>query len=550
MRLGLFAVAAAVLLAHPAAGPAADPPVVFQTQPVGKLLDDTRGLGAMLVGESAAKALNDSIKRTLGDKGFDGLDLDRPIVGYILIPADPEQSTFVVALPTTGEKAFLDLCERANKQKPKALKDGLHELPAPGPGAGMTAAVRFADGYAYLAAGKDPIPALDPKALVPMPKLFDPAERAQFAGKVHFDRLPKELRAKMAQGIEELKKQAAQLPINLGQAEANLLKGVPEELSKLATRYLDEIKDADTLTARASVEPGTGEAAFELGLVGKPGSQLAKDIASRKPSTNRFAGLVTKDAAVGFRVQMPLFAPEIRKAAAVGLGALATTAGNEAPPPIKKPLDELFKGLVRTVEAGEFDLAGAMRGPDKDGTFTVVGAVSFEDPKALEKELKDLVNATPEVKGITTFDAAKAGDVSVHEVKVGALLPPEPQRMFGANASVAVAFAPKGVYVAFGADAINAVKEAVAAKPGPAPALDVVIDPTRLAKVFTAAGGNANDVTEFFGPNAGPFTAGSVSVDGGTELKLRLMLNLKLFRAVFVSRASERPEPPAIEIKK
>src|SRR5205085_11198018 len=130
------------------------------------------------------------------------------------------------------------------------------------------------------------------------------------------------------------------------------------------------------------------------------------------------AGLVTKDTAAGGRAQLPLFAPEVRKAAAVGLGGLQTMAGNEAPPPFRKSLDELFKGLIRTVESGEFDLAGGMRGPDKNGTFTIVGAVSFEDPRALEKELRDLVNATPELKGMVTFDVAKAGTVSIHEVKV------------------------------------------------------------------------------------------------------------------------------------
>src|SRR5262249_42662183 len=198
MRPGLFAAAAAVLLASPLAVPAADPPITFQTQPVGKLLDDTRALGRMLIGESAVKSLNESLKQTFGDKGFDGLDLTRPVVGYFLVPADPEKTTVVLALPATGEKEFLDLVEPANKAKPKALPGGLYEVPAPGVGdPSVKALMRFSDGYAYLGAGKDPGPALDAKTLVPMGKLFDPAERAQFAGKVYFDRFPKELRTKI-----------------------------------------------------------------------------------------------------------------------------------------------------------------------------------------------------------------------------------------------------------------------------------------------------------------------------------------------------------------
>src|SRR5437763_1481650 len=93
MRTGLFAAAAAVLLASPPAVPAADPPITFQTQPVGKLLDDTRALATMLVGDKAAKEVNEGIRRTFGDKGLDGLDLTRPVVGYFLVPADPDKTT-------------------------------------------------------------------------------------------------------------------------------------------------------------------------------------------------------------------------------------------------------------------------------------------------------------------------------------------------------------------------------------------------------------------------------------------------------------------------
>src|SRR5207244_1582446 len=101
-------------------------------------------------------------------------------------------------------------------------------------------------------------------------------------------------------------------------------------------------------------------------------------------------------------------------------------------------------------------------------------AVSFEDPSALEKELKALVatHAPPLFKDLITYDKEKVGGVSIHEMKVGSLLPQEPQRMFGADARVAVAFAPKGIYAAIGPDAVGALKLALAAKPGPAKAFD------------------------------------------------------------------------------
>jgi len=551
MRSGLFVAAAAALLATPVVALAADPPVVFQTQPVGKLLDDLRAVGSLLGGDAAVKELNDNIKRNLGEKGFDGLDLTRPIVGYVMVPADVEQFVVVVVLPATGEKEFLDLCERANKQKPKPLPGGLYELPPADLGVpGIKAAMRFADGSAYVAAGKDPAPALAPKALLPVGKLFDPAERAQLSGKVYFDRLPKDLRAKLGQGIDDLKKQIGSLPAQLGPDVNEAVKGVIAEFTKLGTRYLDEIKDADTATGRVSLEPGNAEAAVELALTGKAGTALAKDIAGRKPTTNRFAGLVTRDTAVGFKTRLPLFAPELRAAAALGLEAGQKYAAKNPPPVGAGAVDELFKGLIRTVKTGEFDLAGGVRGPNTDGTFTAVGAVAFEDTKPLEKELRGLVAALPPLKDMVVLDAAKVGEVSIHEVKVAGQMPAEMKKVFGEGATVALAFAPKGILVAVGSDAVNVVKEALALKPAPAPVMDVTINPARMAKLVTAFGGNATDITDTLGSGDAPVSVSSLSVDGGKELRVRFALNLRVFPGRAWASSKPPPAPPTPGIKK
>jgi hypothetical protein len=551
MRSGLLVAAAAALLTTPVVAVAADPPVVFQTQPVGKLLDDLRGVASLLGGDAAVKGLNDNIKRDLGEKGFDGLDLTRPIVGYVLIPANPEESVFVVALPVTGEKEFLDLVERANKEKPKPVGNGLYELPMGG-GNGQ-ARMRVADGHAYLAAAeKDPTAALDPKALVPAGKLFDPAERAQLAGRVYFDRLPNELQAKLGQQLDDLKKQLDGLPLppELGPQPRQ----AAEAMVKLGKRYADLLRDADRAAARVVVDPATGESSVEVSLSGRPGSALANDIAARKPTTNRFGGLVTKDTVAGLKLQLPLFAPEVRAAVGHLVDAAQKMAANDPPPVAKDVVDELLKGLARTVKAGEFDLAGGVRGPDAAGKYTVVAAVSFEDTSGLEKAVKESVRkeAPPIIRDLITFDKEKVGGVNVHEMKVGSLLPPEPQGVFGDDARVALAFAPKGVYVAFGPDAVGALKGALTAKPEPAPALDALVNPARLAKLVTAAGGPGDQVAQVLGKDDQLLSAFSVTVEGGKELKLRLGMNLKILPRAMTGVFSAGPNapPPAVELKK
>src|SRR4051794_17032598 len=120
MRTTLLLTAAALLFSPVTATAADPPPVVFQTQPVGRLLDDARAAMALLGGERAVKEINDSLKRTFGDKGLDGLDLNRPLIGYVLIPTNPEESIAVTAFPVTTDQEFLALCERLNGSKPKA----------------------------------------------------------------------------------------------------------------------------------------------------------------------------------------------------------------------------------------------------------------------------------------------------------------------------------------------------------------------------------------------------------------------------------------------
>src|SRR5262245_16578895 len=111
MRIGLLAVAA-VLLGAPTtfADDPPLPPIVFQTQPAGRLFDDLRTAVNLIGGEKGVKALNNGFKEMLGEKGFEGMDYGRPIVGYVVLAPKPEDITAVVALPITDEKAFLDLC--------------------------------------------------------------------------------------------------------------------------------------------------------------------------------------------------------------------------------------------------------------------------------------------------------------------------------------------------------------------------------------------------------------------------------------------------------
>ena len=62
-----------------------------------------------------------------------GFDLSKPIVGYAIIPANPEYTTVVFALPVADEKAFTAFLKDPGDTELKPAGDGVFELIAKRP---------------------------------------------------------------------------------------------------------------------------------------------------------------------------------------------------------------------------------------------------------------------------------------------------------------------------------------------------------------------------------------------------------------------------------
>ncbi|MBY0513175.1 MAG: hypothetical protein K2P78_04595 [Gemmataceae bacterium] len=385
---------------------------------------------------------------------------------------------------------------------------------------------------------EDPTPALEPAALVPAHTLFDPAEQSIATARLYFDRLDPALRDKLVAYLDQAAKFEPMGGVGgLGGIELQVLTKALEQLTKLGKRYVGLSRDAKVATLRVGLDPRAADLTAELTLTPVPGSELAKQIAARKPTTNKFAGLLTPDTAAGFATRLPFFAPELQDATVAVLERVQTAVAQGTTPAEKESLDELFKGLVRTVKTGEFDLAASFRGPDKAGAFTLVGAIAFEDPAALEKAVRKYVDSLPaDDKGRKDlkWDVAKAGGVGVHLIDgrtFGGFTPDT--KVFGDAPKLAFAFAPHAVLFAVGPDPVPAVAGAVAATPGPAPVLDVVVNPARLGKLAGLTGGLGSqaEIARAFGTDDRRVSIVSLTVEGGAELKVRFALSLKLVPA-------------------
>lgn len=522
------AVAAAVA---PAAAQSKGPALTFQSQPVGKIVDAVKTFARSFGGEPAVADMERQFKEQLGEKGFAGVDTARPIVGYSELNDKAEASGVVVVAPITGEAEFLDFLKRAKITVEEVSgSKGVYKL-TPRENANPDKAptrLRFKGKDAYLAVNV-PEASFTADKLVDPAGLADPKETALIAYRLHIARIPEGLKK---QGYEALDKAVADLKdLTGGGPQEMAAKAAGAAFAKLLKRMGDQVlSDGDTAAFRVRFDPKATEGALELALVPKKGTALAKDIAARKPTTNRFAGLVTKDAAAGLLFQAPLFAPEVRDLVAGGLELAQQQAGPGVPEPYQPLFTEAVQGAVRTVKSGELDLGAALSGPDQDGLYNVALGLSFADPSGVEKALRAaLKSGDPGVKALIQLDAGKVGDVSVHRVTVGPFLPPEAQKVFGENAALFVAFAPKGVYLAFGQAGMDVITAALKGEPAPAKVLDVVVNPKRLHTLVQAFNPEqAKQVAGVLGTEDRTGSALSASVEGGAELRVRVALNLKL----------------------
>jgi hypothetical protein len=543
-----YALVLSLALVAPLGARAAEPALTFQVHPLDRVFGELRVAAEFVGGQKAVQAFNKGLEESFGKKGLEGLDIGRPVVGYVTLGAKVEDTTVVIALPTTGEKEFLALLDRINFAEHKPLKDGLYAVPSLTPE--FKARLRFANQHAYLAYGLNPEAALEPKALADPVKLYDAAERGLIAAKLHFDRIPADFKTALLAKVLELKKQ---LDKEVDRDIAGVMKELVPELEKLFVRYALLSAGADTLTVRFGVDAPSADVLLEATLKPKADTALAKLLAERKPTTNKFGGLVTPDTVAGFKTRLPYFNDELRAAAVKGFEAANKEAGNNAPANVKPVLDELFKGLGRTAKTGEFDIAGAVRGPDKNGDFALALAVAFEDPEALEKEFKKAVKNDPppfEIK----WDDDKLEKINIHTVKIpGGGFFNELTKTFGGDAAtVAFAFAPKGLFVFFGPDAVKDLKAALVLKPQEAPVIDVLINPARVAKFAGKTDPMAAvEVEKVLGKEDKLISAASLRVSGGKELNVKFALNLRVLpRALaqtFITREDgfEKVEPKA-----
>ena len=305
------------------------PAVTAQLAPLGKALADVKAIVRTVAGDEPVKQMEEAIKEGLGEKGFDGVDLLRQPAGYVNLDKvenfeNPKDFSGVLLVPITGEKEFVAFLKRIKLDvELVAGKDGLYRIDPPDEPAPFPVRMRFADRYAHIGFNL-PDDALAADKLVPAAKLINPAERGLFAYTTYFGRLPKSLAEQSGKQMEQVAEQFKALPLPPGVADA--LTGAIQSIAKMNEQMY---REGDVSVVRLAYDPTAAEVIYETTMKAKPNTAMAKEIANRKPTTNRFAGLVGDATAAGLLAQVPTFTPEVRDAIASALEAARKAAAQE-----------------------------------------------------------------------------------------------------------------------------------------------------------------------------------------------------------------------------
>lgn len=508
------------------------PAATIQTLPIGRILQDFRAAAALIADDAGPQFLDEQLREWLGEKGFSGLDLARPITGYAVFDdKKPDNISFVLLVGVRNEEEFIDLLKRAGVE-PEAdeenkgfYKLGQFELPQGEEPTEYKVITRVEGNTAYVGFNV-PAALLAPDKVYKTEQLLNPKETALFAYRQFNDRMSPEMIKANMKNLEDSLKQ-----LKDDETFGDQAKIVLPALESLLKRMMQMNTDSKETGTRITLDTAGGELGISSYFVPKDGTDLAKLLAERKPSTNQFASLAGPTMVVGSMVQMPVGIKEVQDIILAALDENEKQMAEDPPPPYAKGIvDELMKGLRRTVKSGECDLAVTLSGPDKDGHYVGAAAMTFDDAAAVEKALKAAHKDFPaDERDMFKFDVEKIGDLNVHSINPPEDGEPEGYSTLFGDRKIYVVFGPKAIYAAIGNGAIDSLKAAINGKPGEAAAFDLLINPKRLSDMVSVLQPGAGPMVEkIIGSDDKAYSAYKLSVNGGESLELKFSLNLKV----------------------
>ena len=509
------------------------PALVVQCRSTGTLIGEAKAL-AKLAGDPFAADFDDWLETTFGDDGLKSVDLSKPLIAYAPLTGVAAEAKLFMIVPITKEIEFLELLERLDRVATADPKDkSLYRI-----GEDEDADVlyfRFHRGSAYFVfngAAKD----LDAQSLPDAEDLLNPGDPALVTVTFRPGSTDAAFRKSALEALANATEELGAFPF-LPPAMAKVLGEWGQSFEPFAKAAL---ADGESITLRLDREPGAKDRAVEIAVTPKKGSALAKDIATRKPTENRFGGLANwPDAAAVLLLQQPGWNPEARKALGDSLKVLGSEFAGQFSKELESGLVALLSGMIPPAKTGALEFGAVLTAPDKSGFGGAAFALSHSDPAALFKALAAWAKNPPEEFGESRDDfdkalklnAAKANDLAIHTVALKAFLPDNLKELFGENALLAAAFDKDALYVAFGTNAVDLLRRLPGLKPGDAAAIDLRVNPKKLAGWPKAdLDGIGELVRDTLGVADKLAPVARLTIAGTAELKIRTELSVPTVR--------------------
>lgn len=526
----LFLPALLGLLAWPAAPATAqekartEPTLVVRVRSIDGLLADVKYLSELVGRPDDAKKIEAGLKQAL-PTGFQGIDPKRPLGVYATLDPDGnlQETTAVVLIPISDEKAFTGLVEKLSGQSVKSEDDGIQSLSLPN--LPFPVYFRFANKYAYATIREKD--ALAPARMLAPEKLLPPDHLPALSASFRIDHIPDALK-QIVLGQAELRLADVEEEKPAGETPAQ--HALKVQTAKAASqRIATVIKEGSELGIKLDVDRQAKVLSAELSLSGKPGSSLATEMATVGKGQSLFAGLAQPDSAVTFGLHA-LLPEHLRKNLGPVIDEGFTNALAKEKDAAKRALaKKLLDAIAPTLKSGDIDVAANLRGPAADQHYTLVAAIKVKDGANIETAFKDVLKDLPEAdKQKIKLDAETIDGVKVHRLDIQKDLDDEGRKLFGEN-PLYLAMRPNAVFLTGGVDALGALRTALATSPKSAPPMEVVAHFARLVPAMTKTKGDPKAAAKQ------AFTGGGtdqlhVSVNGGDAIRLRLELQAAVIR--------------------
>ena len=409
LRIGLFCMAFVLsTFTTKAAEPAAKPSLELRVKSIEDLAESLGYVVKISGQEDTGKQIEGIVKAFAAEaKGFEGINLTKPIGGYVTISENVGDSPIVLMLPIADSESFVALLkDKASlelKQDGDVYTTNVPNIPFP-------VHFRIANDYAYFTIRE--AKSID-KAKLISPKDFFTGKQASAASLVMYvERIPADLRKAAYGQIElQLKEMAKQ---DVGEPAEKLFRAYLVDLAAEIGKVL--FSDAKSIAINFDIKPKADDITLDLTVTPKDGTTLAKNLmlwSDRPSKVAAIAGEKNPIASLGLNFALPPESGEKLTKLYTSLAELSieNKAGDEL-----DIIKEVFESFLPTVKKGDLQLGVAVQ--DAGEKAAIVAGLGAKDGNKVEMIAKKLAQFVPEEAAKLSFSIESANGLNLHNVQV------------------------------------------------------------------------------------------------------------------------------------